>query len=73
MLCAYLPGALVLGLLGNALAGAWCLDPLVGLLIARLAVKEGGEAWRGAGCCLAAPLPTGAAETVWLQGRCEWS
>lgn len=52
MLCAYLAGALLAGLLGNALAGAWWLDPLVGLLIAAVAVKEGREAWRGEGCCV---------------------
>jgi divalent metal cation (Fe/Co/Zn/Cd) transporter len=57
MLCAYLAGALLVGLLGNALAGAWWLDPVVGLLIAALAVKEGREAWRGEGCCVAAPVP----------------
>src|SRR6476620_2020158 len=34
MLCAYLAGALLLGLLGNAVLGAWWLDPGVGLLIA---------------------------------------
>jgi divalent metal cation (Fe/Co/Zn/Cd) transporter len=56
MLCAYLAGALLVGLLGNALAGAWWLDPAVGLLIAGVAVKEGGEAWRGEGCCVASPL-----------------
>jgi len=50
MLCAYLAGALLLGLLGNALSGAWWLDPAVGLLIAGVAVKEGREAWRGEGC-----------------------
>jgi divalent metal cation (Fe/Co/Zn/Cd) transporter len=51
MLCAYLAGALLIGLLGNALAGTWWLDPIVGLLIAAIAVKEGIEAWRGEGCC----------------------
>ena len=57
MLCAYLAGALLLGLLGNALVGAWWLDPVVGLLIAALAVQEGREAWRGEGCaCAADPL-----------------
>lgn len=56
MLCAYLAGALLIGLLGNTLAGAWWLDPTVGLLIAALAVKEGLEAWRGEGCCVADPL-----------------
>jgi len=56
MLCAYLAGALLIGLLGNALVGAWWLDPVVGLLIAALAVKEGLEAWRGGGCCVSGPL-----------------
>jgi divalent metal cation (Fe/Co/Zn/Cd) transporter len=57
MLCAYLAGALLVGLLGNALFGAWWLDPAVGLLIACVAVKEGLEAWRGEGCaCMADPL-----------------
>jgi divalent metal cation (Fe/Co/Zn/Cd) transporter len=51
MLCAYLAGALLVGLLGNALLGTWWLDPLVGLLIAGLAVYEGREAWRGDACC----------------------
>jgi len=56
MLCAYLAGALLIGLLGNALAGGWWLDPIVGLLIAAVAVKEGIEAWRGEGCCVSSPL-----------------
>lgn len=56
MLCAYLAGALLIGLLGNAIAGAWWLDPIVGLVIAGVAVKEGVEAWRGEGCCVASPL-----------------
>ncbi len=57
MLCAYLAAALLIGLLGNAVAGAWWLDPGVGLLIAGVAVKEGLEAWRGEGCCVDSPLP----------------
>jgi divalent metal cation (Fe/Co/Zn/Cd) transporter len=56
MLCAYLAGALLIGLLGNALVGAWWLDPAVGLLIAAVAVKEGIEAWHGDGCCTSSPL-----------------
>ena len=58
MLCAYLAGALLFGLLGNALVGAWWLDPAVGLLIPAVAVKEGREAWRGEGCCVASPVPS---------------
>jgi divalent metal cation (Fe/Co/Zn/Cd) transporter len=56
MLCAYLAGALLIGLLGNAAVGAWWLDPAVGLLIAAVAVREGIESWRGEGCCVASPL-----------------
>jgi divalent metal cation (Fe/Co/Zn/Cd) transporter len=56
VLCAYLAGALLAGLAGNALAGAWWLDPIVGLLIAAVAVKEGIDAWRGDGCCVGSPL-----------------
>ena len=56
MLCAYLAGALLVGLIGNALAGAWWLDPAVGLLIAVVAVREGTEAWQGDGCCVSSPL-----------------
>jgi divalent metal cation (Fe/Co/Zn/Cd) transporter len=56
MLCAYLASALLVGLLGNALLGAWWLDPAVGLLITAVAVREGAEAWRGEGCCVSSPL-----------------
>jgi divalent metal cation (Fe/Co/Zn/Cd) transporter len=59
MLCAYLAGALLIGLIGNTLLGAWWLDPCVGLLIAGVAVKEGLEAWRGEGCCVSSPLDSG--------------
>jgi divalent metal cation (Fe/Co/Zn/Cd) transporter len=51
MLCAYLAAALLVGLLGNALFGAWWLDPMVGLFIAVVAVLEGRESWRGDACC----------------------
>jgi len=50
LLCAYLAAALLIGLLGNALVGAWWLDPIVGLLIVALAIQEGREAWRGDAC-----------------------
>jgi len=53
---ACLAGALLIGLAANAIAGLWWLDPIVGLLIAAVAVKEGAEAWRGDGCCVASPL-----------------
>jgi divalent metal cation (Fe/Co/Zn/Cd) transporter len=51
LLCAYLAGAVLAGLLGNALLGLWWLDPLAALVVAAVAVKEGRESWRGEGCC----------------------
>jgi divalent metal cation (Fe/Co/Zn/Cd) transporter len=51
LLCAYLAGAVLVGLLGNALFGLWWLDPTAALVIAAVAVKEGRESWRGEGCC----------------------
>ncbi len=71
MLCAYLGAALLVGLLGNLLFGAWWLDPLVGLAIAGLAVKEGLEAWRGEGCCVAASPVAVAAEGSCADGCCK--
>lgn len=57
LLCAYLAGAVFVGLAGNAIAGWWWLDPLVALLIAGVAVREGLETWRGEGCCGGPGLP----------------
>ena len=72
MLCAYLAGALLLGLLGNAALGAWWLDPIVGLLIAAVAVKEGLEAWRGEGCaCSADPLAAINEPAAGTDGCCK--
>jgi divalent metal cation (Fe/Co/Zn/Cd) transporter len=51
LICAYLAGAVFLGLAGNALFGWWWLDPLAALLIAGAAVREGRQVWRGEGCC----------------------
>jgi len=70
MLCAYLAGALLIGLAGNAIAGAWWLDPAVGLLIAAVAVKEGAEAWRGDGCCVGSPLDAFAIDGEACQDDC---
>lgn len=51
LLCASLAGAVLLGLAANALFGWWWLDPLMGLAVAAVAVREGIEAWRGEDCC----------------------
>jgi divalent metal cation (Fe/Co/Zn/Cd) transporter len=50
VLCGIQAAAVLLGLAANALVGAWWLDPLIGLFIAFVAVKEGREAWRGESC-----------------------
>ncbi len=50
LLCAYLAGAVLLGLLGNTLFGLWWLDPVAALVVAAVAVREGVASWRGEGC-----------------------
>ncbi|MFD0364933.1 cation transporter [Nocardia sp. GCM10030253] len=51
LLCTYLSAVLLVGLLLNALFGWWWADPIAGLGIAAIAVKEGLAARRGEGCC----------------------
>ncbi|MBT9257477.1 cation transporter [Phycicoccus sp. MAQZ13P-2] len=51
LLCTYLSAVLLVGLVLNATLGWSWADPLAGLVIAALAVKEGRDAWRGEGCC----------------------
>ena len=52
MLCAYLSLALLVGLGANALFGWWWADPLAGLAVAAVALREGVSGWRGdASCC----------------------
>lgn len=56
LLCTYLSGVLLLGLLLNGWLGWWWADPLVGLVVAGLALREGRAAWRGEACdCVPAP------------------
>lgn len=50
LLCAYLAGAVLIGLLGNALLGLWWLDPVAALVVAGVALREGLQTWRGEGC-----------------------
>ncbi len=51
LLCTYLSGVLLVGLVLNSLFGWSWADPIVALIIAAVAVKEGREAWRGHHCC----------------------
>ena len=51
LLCSYLSGVLLVGLLLNELFGWSWADPVAALAIAGVAVREGCEAWRGHRCC----------------------
>jgi divalent metal cation (Fe/Co/Zn/Cd) transporter len=50
LLCTYLSAVLLAGLLLNATLGWGWADPVAGLVIAAVAVREGRAAWRGEGC-----------------------
>lgn len=56
LLCTYLSGVLLVGLILNATLGWGWADPIAGLIIAAVAVREGLEAWRGEACSCG-PLP----------------
>jgi hypothetical protein len=56
LLCTYLSAVLLVGLLLNATLGWGWADPVAGLVIAAVALREGLEAWRGENCgCGPAP------------------
>ena len=47
VLCLYLSGTVLIGLLLNSLFGWWWADSVAALVVAALAVREGIEAWQG--------------------------
>src|SRR5437899_224031 len=51
MLCTYLSAVVLFGLAANALVGWWWMDPLAGLVVAGLAIREGREAWTSGELC----------------------
>lgn len=51
LLCTYLSGILLVGLLLNSTLGWFWADSIAALIIAAVAVKEGREAWKGDSCC----------------------
>ncbi|PJK19935.1 cobalt transporter [Mycobacterium goodii] len=53
LLCTYLSAVLLVGLLLNSILGWSWADPIAGLVIAAVAVREGLEAWKGDTCCSA--------------------
>jgi divalent metal cation (Fe/Co/Zn/Cd) transporter len=60
LLCTYLSAVLLVGLVLNATLGWFWADPIAGLIIAIVALREGIQAWQGKGCC--APAGTGSAK-----------
>jgi len=70
LLCTYLSGVLLIGLALNAALGWSWADPIAGLIIAAVAVREGLEAWRGEACGCAPrtnperPRPMGTAARI---------
>ena len=58
-LCAYLSAVLLVGLLLNSLLGWSWADPIAGLVIAAVAVREGREAWEGHSAAPRAKNPSG--------------
>jgi divalent metal cation (Fe/Co/Zn/Cd) transporter len=51
LLCTYLSGVLLVGLILNATLGWTWADPVAALVIAAVAVNEGRRAWLGDDCC----------------------
>jgi divalent metal cation (Fe/Co/Zn/Cd) transporter len=54
LLCAYMAAGVLVGLATNAALGWWWLDPVIALVIAAIALREGRETWAGEGCACAA-------------------
>lgn len=51
LLCAAQAGAVLLGLALTAGYGWWWIDPIIGLALAAVAIREGRSAWHGKDCC----------------------
>ena len=51
LLCTYMSAFLLVGLTANTLLGWWWADPVAGLAIAALAVRDGTELWREEDFC----------------------
>lgn len=62
LICAYLSGVVLVGLLLNTLFGWTWADPIAALVVVVFAVKEGIEAWRGDACTVPVSVLTGERE-----------
>ena len=71
VLCGIQAAAVLVGLAANAAFGAWWLDPLIGLFIAFVAVKEGRAAWAGETCAdCESPLALVSDDPAHTHGDC---
>ena len=71
LLCTYLSAVLLIGLILNATFGWGWADPLAGLVIAGVAVREGIQTWKGEGCCSPIDPGTSDAETCRCASGCS--
>jgi divalent metal cation (Fe/Co/Zn/Cd) transporter len=69
-LCAITAAAALISILANAALGWWRLDPIAGLAIAGLAVREGQQAWAGEVCGDCASIGFELAESHSEDGCC---
>ncbi len=69
LLCTYLSGVLLVGLVANTTLGWSWADPVAALVIAAIAVKEGRAAWRGDSCC--APNAAALLDDDGCEGTCS--
>jgi divalent metal cation (Fe/Co/Zn/Cd) transporter len=69
-LCAIGAAGVLLSSLANAALGWWWLDPIAGLGIAAIAMREGREAWAGEICGDCAPVGFQAEASCSEDGRC---
>jgi divalent metal cation (Fe/Co/Zn/Cd) transporter len=70
LLCTYLSAVLLVGLVLNATLGWGWADPIAGLVIAAVAVREGVEAWKGEGCCTPGRPNADASDAEGSTGGC---
>lgn len=68
LLCTYLSGVVLIGLGLHSVFGWSWTDPIAGLIIAVIAVREGQRTWRGDGCCALPATPVGAGADALGQG-----
>lgn len=59
LLCTYLSAVLLVGLVLNSLFEWTWADPIAGVVIAAIAVREGVNAWKGDTCCPSPVVSTG--------------